>query len=61
MGRVMSLYTLVRVGMTPLGALILGIIASRFGTGNTMSVGAALGFLVVLLVYVRGKAIREIT
>ena len=60
MGRVMGLYALVQVGMTPLGALILGFSASAIGTGATISIGAAIGFTIVVLVYVMSSSIREI-
>ncbi|MDO8603147.1 MAG: MFS transporter [Candidatus Omnitrophota bacterium] len=35
-GRVMSIYTMAFMGMAPLGSLLTGIIATRFGAGNTL-------------------------
>ena len=35
-GRVMSLYTMAFMGMAPLGSLLAGIIAARFGASNTL-------------------------
>lgn len=41
-GRLMSLYTVAFVGMTPLGSVILGTIASRFGTPAALATGGAI-------------------
>lgn len=38
-GRLMSLYTVAFVGMTPVGSLILGRVAARFGTPAALYVG----------------------
>ncbi len=40
-GRVMSLYTMAFTGMMPLGSLLAGSIASRFGAPATIAVGGA--------------------
>ena len=61
MGRVMSLFTLVQAGLLPIGALVLGILASRIGTGPTMVGTAAVGFVAVLTTYLRATAIRELS
>jgi len=60
MGRVMGLYALVSGGLTPFGALGLGVLASAIGTGLAMSIVSAVAFSCVLAIYLRGKAIREI-
>ncbi len=39
-GRVMSLYTLMLIGTAPVGALVLGVIAQRFGAPSATSVSA---------------------
>ncbi len=49
-GRVMSLYVLVFAGTAPLGGLFAGALAQAFGAPVALSVGAALGALVLLLV-----------
>jgi MFS family permease len=41
-GRVMSVYMTIFVGSTPIGSLIVGAIASRFGTDVAVSLGGAL-------------------
>jgi MFS family permease len=60
MGRVMGLYTLVNVGLMPFGALGLGLLASRIGTGNAISAAAAIGFVVVTTTYVRNTELRRL-
>jgi MFS family permease len=60
MGRVMGLYTLVNVGLMPFGALAIGIIASKVGTGNAISGAAAIGFVVVVTTYVRNTELRRL-
>lgn len=60
MGRVMGLYALVQAGFTPLGALVLGIFASLIGTGLTISLAAAIGLAIVVLIYATNKEIRQI-
>ncbi|MCP3854045.1 MAG: MFS transporter [Actinomycetia bacterium] len=61
MGRVMGLFTLVQTGLMPIGALILGIIASSFGIGNTMSVAAGISLAVVVTTYVRNADLRRLS
>ncbi len=51
-GRVMSLYTMAFVGMTPIGSLISGTLASTIGTPNTVLIGG-LSCLTGALVFAR--------
>jgi MFS family permease len=60
MGRVMGLYTLVSIGLMPFGALVLGIVALRIGTGNAISLAAAIGFAVVATTYWRNTDLRRL-
>lgn len=60
MGRVMGLFTLVQQGLTPIGALIMGILASAIGPGRTLTLGAGCALAVTLAVYVRAEAIHRI-
>ncbi len=60
MGRVMGLYALVSAGLTPFGALALGLMSEAIGTGNAISLVSAMAFSIMLAMYLRGKAIREI-
>jgi MFS family permease len=61
MGRVMGLYTLTAAGLMPFGALTLGVVASWIGTGNTISIAAAIGFVVVVTTYVRNAELRRLS
>lgn len=60
MGRVMGLYTLVQGGLTPIGALLLGVLATGIGPGNAMSASAGVAFAVTLVTYLRAGALRSI-
>jgi len=46
-GRIMGLYALVFAGMTPIGSLLMGSIAERWGVGVACMVGGAMGLLLV--------------
>lgn len=52
-GRVMSLYTLVFVGVTPIGAFLIGSIAEGFGVSAACLTGGGLGLLCVLALWAR--------
>ncbi|MEO5617497.1 MAG: MFS transporter [Candidatus Eisenbacteria bacterium] len=58
-GRVMSLYTFMFIGITPLGALLAGGIAERFGAPVASSVGALLLLGGALWVNARLRFLRE--
>ncbi len=60
MGRVMGLYTMIQVGFMPIGALLLGLIATRIGTGNTISGAAAIGLITVTVTYIKGRELRTL-
>lgn len=60
MGRVMGLYAMVSVGLTPFGALGLGALASAIGTGLAISIVSAAAFAIVLYMYLRDDAVRAI-
>src|SRR5207248_6032381 len=44
-GRVMSIWTLVSFGMTPLGSLIAGAVAERWGAPAALALGGAICLL----------------
>src|SRR6266478_561028 len=46
-GRIMGLYALVFAGMTPIGALIMGTVAERWGVLRACAVGGTLGLLLI--------------
>ena len=60
MGRVMALFTLVQIGMLPLGALMYGIIANNIGTGDTMTYGALIGLALVAFTYFTDAKLRNL-
>lgn len=60
MGRVMGLFTLVQVGLMPIGALILGVVAGVVGTGRTISGAALVALVVVVATYITGRDLRTL-
>jgi MFS family permease len=58
-GRVMSFYTTIFAGSTPIGGLLMGLIASRLGIDIAMAVGGALSLAVGLgaFVWIRRSAL----
>ncbi len=60
MGRVMGIYTLVAQGLFPVGALVIGVIASQVGTGVAISSAAAISLTIVVTTYVRNAELRRL-
>ena len=60
MGRVMGLFTLVQQGLTPIGALAYGLLASAIGPASTIVAGAGSASAITLITYLRAQAIHEI-
>jgi MFS family permease len=60
-GRVVSVYTLVAVGLAPVGALEAGFVASRFGVPVALIVGGIICLLGVLAVQLRTPEVRATT
>jgi predicted MFS family arabinose efflux permease len=61
MGRVMALYTLIQVGLLPIGSLMIGVISSFIGIGNTISIVAATCLATGIIVYVSDAEFRELS
>lgn len=61
MGRVMGLYTLVAAGVMPVGALLLGSIATVIGTGTTIAIAAGISLAIVSTTYVRNAELRKLS
>ena len=59
-GRVMSLYTVAFLGMTPLGSLIAGSLASAIGAPNTIRIGGVCCILGAGLFAMQLPSIRRI-
>lgn len=58
-GRVMSIYTLMFLGMTPLGSLQIGWVAEHFGSLNAIRIGAVIVLFAVGLLYLRRVKILQ--
>jgi MFS family permease len=58
-GRVMSLYSMAYIGMSPVGSLLAGMLASRFSAPLTIAIGGALCIITALVFGTRLPALRE--
>lgn len=58
-GRVMSFYTASFMGMSPLGSLFAGMIASRIGAANTLIIGGLFCILAALAFAGKMKVLRD--
>ncbi len=58
-GRVMSVYTMVFMGLMPLGSMVMGSIGSVAGVASGLLVGGILCTLVALYAGARVTALRE--
>jgi len=59
-GRVMSLFVMAFMGMSPLGSLLAGFLASHYGTANALAVGGLVcvaGSILFSLQYPRLRAV----
>lgn len=45
MGRVMGVYALVNIGLSPIGALLIGLLAGSIGTGAAMATAGAIALM----------------
>ncbi len=61
MGRVMALYSLAAAGLMPLGALLLGVVASVIGTGNTISLTGVVSLAILSATYPRHAHLRQLS
>jgi uncharacterized membrane protein YwaF len=52
-GRVMSAFALVFLGFAPMGNLIIGYMAERFGTSLAVTIGGILCLITIILLYWR--------
>jgi len=57
-GRVMSCYTMMFMGMAPLGALLAGVLAKYLGAPSTVALGGALALLGALVFGIRLPLLR---
>ncbi|MCX7950531.1 MAG: MFS transporter [Clostridiales bacterium] len=54
-GRIMSVYSLVFGGLTPIGSLYAGTLAKYFGANNVFIISGVIGFLGFLILFSRRK------
>jgi MFS family permease len=59
-GRVMSLYTMAFMGMTPFGSLIMGALASKIGAPNTLIIGGIVCIISSCLFLIRLPIFRKL-
>ena len=59
-GRAMSLYTMIAIGVVPLGSLIVGAIASVIGLHSAFAIAGGLCVLIILAVYLFNPIIRTV-
>ena len=57
-GRVMSVYTMMVMGMAPIGSLLAGAVANRLGAPNTVAIGGLICLLAAAVFAVRVRRIR---
>lgn len=50
-GRVMSMYSLMFIGLSPLGNLEIGVLAERFGSGPAIAIGAVVVFITGIVIF----------
>ena len=60
MGRVMAMFTLLQLGIMPIGALILGTVATQIGLGNAMSAAGLVAFCFVAYTYFSDENLRTL-
>jgi predicted MFS family arabinose efflux permease len=59
-GRVMSMFILTFIGAMPIGALLAGWTAERFGAPHTLATGGAIIAVFITIVSVANKRLREL-
>lgn len=58
-GRVMSVYSMMFMGMAPIGALLAGTLAGRLGAPETIAIGGAVCILGAIIFGLRLPALRD--
>jgi MFS family permease len=59
-GRIMSLYTVVMVGLMPVGSVVLGAIADRIGTAAALGIGGAIWAVIMSAGFGASKQLRAL-
>ncbi|MEM8926148.1 MAG: MFS transporter [Actinomycetota bacterium] len=60
MGRVMAMLSLVQFGLLPVGALLLGVVGSLIGLGNTITLAGAVALTCVVYTYTTDERLRSL-
>lgn len=58
-GRVMSIYTIMFLGLSPIGSLEVGFMSEHFGTDFAIRLGAIIVFLFGLLIFFKRRQVRQ--
>jgi len=59
-GRIMSLYTLVLLGLMPAGGIFLGVLADRLGSAEALGIGGLIYGVIVVLGFTLSPALRRL-
>jgi hypothetical protein len=59
-GRVISVFSMIALGLVPAGSLLLGSIASFIGLPYTLVGGGALSLLLAVLIFTNNAALRDV-
>ncbi|HZM72706.1 MAG TPA: MFS transporter [Candidatus Polarisedimenticolia bacterium] len=59
-GRVMSLYTIVQLGLIPAGSLLMGALADMVGAAEALTIGGALWGLTVVVAFGSSRRLRRL-
>jgi MFS family permease len=59
-GRIMSLYTLTLLGLMPAGGILMGALATRFGSATALGIGGAAYGLVIVAAFTLLRPLRRL-
>jgi MFS family permease len=59
-GRIMSLYTLVLLGLMPVGGILMGALASALGSASAIALGGAVYIGIIALSFASVRALRRV-
>lgn len=59
-GRIISVFSMIALGLVPAGSLLLGSVASVIGLPNAFIGGGALSLLLTVIIFARNTALREV-
>jgi MFS family permease len=59
-GRVMSIYTLIFLGMMPLGSMLGGLLAEVFGTPVAVLSSSSVALIFAIILYIGAPFIRKL-